>query len=254
VQISAKELRHLANDVDDMHHEAMRNFKEEAAELHLTAARGARRSFIKTTGLAAVGGALLSAGGGLATFTRLGGVAAAQDGGLTDTVIAGYAQSIELAAVAAYEAVAGKLPADVAAVGALFAGHHQDHADAFGAVAGDDARPEANPKLVAAVTPTLETVAGAEASDELTTSILTFAKTLENQAAYTYAFALTALADPAYAAATSTILPIEAQHAVVLSLALGEGPDAWFPTEAFESSAVGDGTDPLKGLDPATFA
>ena len=37
MQISAKELRHLANDVDDMHHEAMRTFKEEAAELHLGA-------------------------------------------------------------------------------------------------------------------------------------------------------------------------------------------------------------------------
>jgi hypothetical protein len=251
VQISANELRHLANDVDDMHHEAMRNFKEEAADLHLTAAR---RSFMKTTGLAAAGGALLSMGGGLATVTRLGGLAGAQDGGLTDTVIAGYAQSVELAAVAAYQAVAGKLPAEVAAVGTLFAGHHQDHADAFGAVAGDDARPEANPKLVDFVTPTLEAVGGAEPSDELTTNILTFAKTLENQAAYTYAFALTALADPAYAAATSTILPIEAQHAVVLSLALAEGPEDWFPTEAFESSAVGDGTDPLKGLDPATFA
>ena len=74
-----------------------------AAEVHLSAARGARRSFMKKTGLAAVGGALLTTGGGLATFTRLGGLASAQEGALTDTVIAGYAQSVELAAVAAYE-------------------------------------------------------------------------------------------------------------------------------------------------------
>ena len=107
------------------------------------------------------------------------------------------------------------------AVATLFAGHHQEHADAFGAVAGDDARPEANAKLVEAVTPTLEAVGAAEPSDELTGQILAFARDLENQAAYTYAAALTLLSDPAFAAATSTILPIEAQHATVLTLALG---------------------------------
>jgi hypothetical protein len=140
-------------------------------------------------------------------------------------------------------------------VAQLFAGHHQDHADAFGAVAGDDARPEANPKLVAAVTPTLEAVAnGVAAGTDMTTDVLMFAKGVENQAAYTYAAALTLLTDPAYAAATSTILPIEAQHATVISVALGEGPDDWFPNGAFESAALGDGTDPLAGFDPAVFA
>jgi hypothetical protein len=233
VQISAKELRHLASDVDDMHHEAMRTFKEEASELHLAAARGSRRSFMKKTGIAGVGGTLLATGGGL-LVPKLAGLAGAQEG-LTDTALSG----------------------DVLAVAQLFAGHHQEHADAFGAVAGDDARPEANPALVAAVTPTLEEVGAAveagNTGEELTAAVLQFAKVLENQAAYTYAAALTLLTDAAYAAATSTILPIEAQHATVLSLALGEGPEEWFPTGAFESAALGDGTDPLKGLDPAVF-
>lgn len=255
MQISAKELRQMASDVDDMHHEAMRDFTEEAAELHLTVARGARRSFLKKAGAAGAGGALLGLGGGLMPLSRLGGRAAAQDGGLTDTVIAGYAQSVELAAVAVYTAAAPALSGDVLAVAELFLGHHQDHADAFGAVAGDDARPEANPGLVAAVTPTLQAVAdGVAAGTDMTTDVLQFAKVLENQAAYTYAAALTLLTDPAYAAATSTILPIEAQHATVLALALGEGPDAWFPNGAFESAALGDGTDPNAGLDPAVFA
>jgi hypothetical protein len=252
VQITAKELRHMASDVDDMHREAMRSFAEQAADLHLEATRGARRSFLKQSGLAVAGGALLTATGGLTSFTRLGGTAAAQE--LTDTAIAGYAQGIELAAVAAYEAAAPKLSGDVLAVASLFARHHQEHADAFGAAAGGDAQPEPNAKLVEAVTPTLEAVAAAEPSEELTAQILAFAKDVENQAAYTYAFALTALQDAAFAGATSTILPIEAQHATVLSLALGEGPEGWFPTEAFESSAVGDGTDPLEGFDPAVFA
>lgn len=255
MHLSAKELRQMASDVDDMHHEAMRDFKEHAAELHLSAARSSRRRFITRAGAAGAGGALLSVGGGLVPFTRLTGLAAAQAGGLTDTVIAGYAQSVELAAVAAYTAAAPALSGDTLAVAQLFLGHHQDHADAFGAVAGDDARPEPNAKLVAAVTPTLEAVAAAVAAGtDVTTDVLRFAKTVENQAAYTYAAALTLLADPAYAAATSTILPIEAQHGTVLAMALGEGPEEWFPTGAFESAALGDGSDPKAGFDPATFA
>ena len=83
---------------------------------------------------------------------------------------------------------------------------------------------------------------------------LNFAFVLEGQAAYTYAAALTLLQDPAYAAATSTILPIEAQHQVVLGLALGKSVADVFPTGAFESTKLGDGTDPLAGLDPAVFA
>jgi hypothetical protein len=83
---------------------------------------------------------------------------------------------------------------------------------------------------------------------------LGFAFMLEGQAAYTYAGALTLLQDPAYAKATSTILPIEAQHQVVLGLALGKSVMDCFPTGAFESTALGDGTDPKAGLDPAVFA
>lgn len=256
VQISAKELRHMASDVDDMHHEAMRSFEEEASELHLQAARSSRRAFVTKAGMAGVGGALLSVGG-LAPISRLTGftgLAGAQEG-LTDTQIAGYAQSVELAAVAAYEAAAPALKGDTLAVASLFMSHHQDHAEAFGSVAGDDARPQPNEKLVAAVTPTLEAVgAGVAEGRDMTTDVLEFARVLENQAAYTYAAALTLLMDPAYAAATSTILPIEAQHGTVLALALGKGPDVWFPTGAFESAALGDGTDPKAGFDPAVFA
>ena len=236
MQITAKELRHLASDVDDMHRDAMRTFAEEAAELHLDASRRARRSFLKTSGLAAAGGTLLATTGGLATFTRLGGLASAQE--LTDSAIAGYAQGIELAAVAAYEAAAPKLSGDTLAVASLFARHHQEHADAFGAVAGSDAQTEPNAKLVADVTPTLEAVAAAEPSDDLTAQILGFAKGVENQAAYTYAFALTALQDPAYAAATSTILPIEAQHAVVLGTVLGRDAGDYLPPFETETAAI----------------
>jgi rubrerythrin len=253
VEISAKELRDLANDVDDQHHEAMRSFREEAADLHLAASARSRRSFMARTGALGVGAAVLTAGGGLLPFDRLGGVASAA--GLTDTQIAGYAQSVELAAVAAYTAAAPALKGDTLKVAQLFAGHHKDHADAFGSVAGKDARPTANPKIVAAVQPTLDTVAAAvKAKKDVTKDVLEFARTLENQAAYTYAAALTALTSPKYAAATSTILPIEAQHATVLAIALGKGPADLFPTGAFESASFGNGKDPKAGLDPAVFA
>ena len=117
-------------------------------------------------------------------------------------------------------------------------------------MAGDDARPEANPTLVAAVTPTLEMVA---AGNVEVVDILKFARDIENQAAYTYAFALTALQDKAFAAATSTILPVEASHATVLTIASGDTGNL-FPTDAFEVAVVGDGADPRQGLDPSVFA
>ena len=253
MQTSAKELRQMASDVDDMHHEAMRDFKEEAAELHLDVAQKSRRSFMTKVGVAGVGGALLCTGGAVARLRRPAGHRGAA--GLTDTQIAGYAQSVELAAVAAYTAAAPALKGDALAVAQLFLSHHKDHADAFGAVAKGDARPTANPKLVAAVTPTLNAVtAKVKAGKDATTDVLTFAHNLENQAAYTYAAALTLLSSPAYAAATSTILPIEAQHATVLAIVLGLGTADLFPTGAFESAALGDGTNVKAGLDPATFA
>ena len=154
---------------------------------------------------------------------------------------------MELAAVAAYTAAAPVLSAGTLPVAQLFMKHHQQHADAFGAVAGSKAVTAPNQALITAVSPALQAI-----KDEM--GALEFAFVLENQAAYTYAAALTLLQDPAYAAATATILPIEAQHAVVLGLALGKDVNAVFPTGAFESASLGDGTDPLKGLDPAVFA
>jgi hypothetical protein len=241
MQLTARELKALARDVDEVHHEGMKTFAEETADLHLDAFRASRRRFLVGTG--AVGAAVLAAP--LLLPRGLSRQVAAQ--GLDDQTIAGYAQSVELAAVAAYTAAAPVLTPATLPVAELFLGHHQQHADAFGAVAGDKAASGPNEALVAAVTPALQSI-----KDE--TAALEFAFVLENQAAYTYAAALTLLQDPAYSAATATILPIEAQHAVVLGLALGKPVSAVFPTGSFESTALGDGTDPLAGLDPAVFA
>jgi rubrerythrin len=239
MQLTEQELKALTEEVDHTHHEGMRTFREEVAELHLDAARAKRRKFVVAggaIGVAALAGPML-----------LSGIASARALALDDETIAGYAQSVELAAVAVYTMAAPLLSSTTLPVAKLFMSHHQQHADAFGSVAGTHKATAPNAKLVAAVTPTLQGL-----KDEK--GALEFAFVLEGQAAYTYAAALTLLQDPKFAAATATILPIEAQHQVVLGLALGKAVTDVFPTNAFESAALGDGTDPKAGLDPAKFA
>jgi hypothetical protein len=239
MQLTERELQELATEVDDLHHESMRTFKEETADLHVDSVRARRRFLAGSAGVAAVGAAVLLPG----LPARL---AAARGLRLDDASIAGYAQSVELAAVAVYTMAAPLLTPATLPVAQLFLSHHTDHAAAFGAVAGSHAATAPNAKLVAALGPSI-------AALKTEKDALEFAFVVEGQAAYTYAAALTLLQDPKYAAATATILPIEAQHQVVLGLALGKSVKDVFPTGAFESAALGDGSDPLKGLDPATF-
>jgi hypothetical protein len=239
MQLTEHELKALIEEVDQTHHDGMRTFHEEVSEMHLEAARASRRTLAMAGGVI---GAAVIAGPML-----LSSIASAAPMALDDQTIAGYAQSVELAAVAVYTMAAPLLSPATLPVAQLFMSHHQQHADAFGSVAGAHKATGPNAKLVAAVTPALKAL-----TDEK--GALGFAFTLEGQAAYTYAAALTLLQDPKFAAATATILPIEAQHQVVLGLALGKSVTDVFPTMAFESTALGDGTDPKAGLDPAKFA
>jgi hypothetical protein len=233
VQISPRELRQMAQDVDDMHRDSMRTFAEEVAELHFgDTTREGRRSFLKKV---ATGGAAITFGSALVPVSSLLSAAGAQQ--LDDQAIAVFAESVELAAVAAYEAGAPLLSPATLPVAQTFLGHHQEHAQAFAALAGGAATGQANAALVQALTPTLQGLA-TEAD------VLAFAKTVENQAVATYAFALTALQSPQAASGTATILPVESAHAAALSLALGEGPDGWFPFGAFETADIAQGIDP----------
>src|SRR4051812_17158023 len=115
MHITTRHFRALAADVDEMHRQNMKTFADETRELHRTLYRS-RRS-----------------------------------GSADDQAIAGYAQSVELAAVAAYTAAAPVLSAGTLPVAQLFMTHHQQHADAFGAVAGPKAVSAPNKTLVAAV-------------------------------------------------------------------------------------------------------
>ncbi len=236
VQTSPKELRQMAGDIDDMHRDAMRTFADEVGELHFgDEFKAGRRAFLKK---AAVGGAVLTVGSALVPIQSLLPGAGAQE--LTDVDIAVFAESVELAAVEAYKAGAPLLSKEVLPVAELFLGHHMEHAGAFAGIAGDAATGKPNAALIEALTPTI-----AGLSDEA--GVLAFAKEVENQAVATYAFALTALQDPGAAQGTATILPVESAHAAALSLALGEGPDMWFPNGAFESADI------AQGINPADF-
>ena len=143
MHISYRDLHRLADDVDELHHEQMKTFQEEAADLHLDAARTARRASLAVP--AAIGGAALVA------LPFMSSRVAAQ--GLDDQTIAGYAQGIELAAVEAYKAAAPVLSAGTLPVAQLFMSHHQQHADAFGAVAGAKKATAPNQKLITALGP-----------------------------------------------------------------------------------------------------
>ncbi|MDQ1391405.1 MAG: hypothetical protein QOF30_382 [Acidimicrobiaceae bacterium] len=218
MEISERSLRQMVREVDDLHREGMRTIRDDVATLHTGAAarllEGTRRRLLGTAakGLALViGGAVVPFGGLLAS-------ASAQT--LDDPTIAKFAESVELAAVAAYTAAAqsGKVRTPtVLAAATAFAGHHLDHAKAFGAFAGDTATAKANPGLVQAVGDQIRA-----AADE--NAVLEVAFATENAAAATYLFAIGALTSAQALAATASIMPVEAQHAAVLGFVLGKDP------------------------------
>jgi hypothetical protein len=142
----------------------------------------------------------------------------------SDADLARFAQSLELAAVAAYKAAAGtgKLDATATSVGTLFAGHHQDHADSFKPVLGDKAVTQPNQKVVDRFGPMI-TAAPDQAA------ILDIARQIEEGAASTYLLALGIVsAEPA--TLLSTILPVESQHATVLATVLKKPAGDYLPS------------------------
>src|SRR5690242_19014469 len=98
---TTRALRRLAADVDQLHHEQMKTFEEQSADIHLDAVRSSRRGFL--AGTAAVAGTALVAAPLLAPR---GWSPRAWAQTLDDQSIAGYAQNVDLAAVAAYAAAA----------------------------------------------------------------------------------------------------------------------------------------------------
>ena len=206
-------LRRLAAEVDDEHRESMLTIADDLAPLR-------RRVLVGT--LVGAGALLLGAG-------RAGRAAAADATTTTtapprqpdeaDTSILVFAQSLELAAVAAYDVAlaSNKLDPTPAAVAALFRSHHLEHAQAMAGAAGKAAKNMANVTILKKFGPILQ---AAKNQKEL----LTAAFLLETAAAATYGQALGQLKATDSASLVASIQPVEARHAAVLARVLGLNP------------------------------
>ncbi|MGE0307869.1 MAG: ferritin-like domain-containing protein [Acidimicrobiia bacterium] len=235
MEITEHQLIDMTRHVDDQHRAAMGTMPSEIRELQSASRTGALLEARRSTWASPAAKTLIAIGGAaipLVAFARS--AAAAGDGD-----IAAFAASVELAAVEAYKAAAASGKVTTKAVGdaaTAFAGHHAEHAAAFAAAAGSMSTGKPNPKLLAAVAAQLQ-----GATDEM--AIVKIAFDLENAAAATYMFALGALTSAPALQLTASILPVEAQHAVVLGQVLGLSGAALVPP--FETATA--------TVDPAAF-
>lgn len=221
-RLNTSELHRLVAEVDEEHNDTMASFSDEVVD-HLSNPAGAsgRRRFLTAAGaagLAVTVGATALVVGGLAR-----GAAAAdfefpaneQAPTDDDIIVLAFIQTVELAAVAAYDAGlgAGKLTADTAAVATVFRGHHLAHARSIGALIGPAGLNVANQSIVNKLGPSF-----ANASNER--AVLRAAYDLEEAAAATYHYAMGLLTGSDGSVRVGAIGPIEARHAIVLAQAL----------------------------------
>lgn len=161
------------------------------------------------------------------------------DAPAADVQVVRFAESVERAAVAAYELADERrlLQAQPAESARIFGRHHADHAEALYCLVPASAPMEANQALVDLLAPQ---ITAATTADELANVLYG----IEEGAAATYMFALGVLESPDVAGAAASILPIEAQHAVVWGQVLGLPIDQWMPAFQSETGA----------FDPAEYA
>lgn len=131
--------------------------------------------------------------------------------------VGAFLESIELAAAEVYAAAAatGKLTTPAVSQAAnAYAGHHREHAAAVARAAGPKATGRPNPNLVRTMRDQLSS-----ARDEKAAARILY--DLENGLAGAYIRALSSIKDPQAAASVASVVPVEAQHAVVLGTAIG---------------------------------
>lgn len=234
-------LTRLASEVDEEHNDTMASLADSFAEQAAPSDErtvNARRAFITRLGAgAAIGTALV--------FTAARPAAASAEGKAatpSDQEFLGWAQSLELAAVAAYDIAikSGKLSAPVMSVAATFRAHHLDHAEAASAASAKFAKSVANATVVAQLGPAF-TNARSEAD------LLTAAYELENIAAATYLTAIGKISGSSPAALIASILPIEARHATVLGRVLDLETKDYLPVIEPTESALTPADYPIGG-------
>lgn len=214
--MDAHQLRRLAAEVDDEHRESMRGFAADLAD-SVSGATSRRRAIVGTmlgAGVVLMGSRRAAAADATTTTT-----APPRQPDDADLVTLVFAQSLELAAVAAYDVAlsGGRLDAAVSPVAALFRSHHLEHAQAFAGAAGKAATNKANQSIVKKFGPLLSAATSQR-------DVLLAAFNLENAAAATYGKALETLKATDSASTVAAIQPVEARHAAVLARVLGLNP------------------------------
>jgi len=142
----------------------------------------------------------------------------------SDVEVVKFTQSIELAAVAAYRAArqTGLLDSPGTAALTLFAGHHQEHADSFDQMLGEQRVTDPNGQILSVY---LAPIQGA--TDQ--TGILEVALKIEEAMASTYLFDLGQIGTDG-AKLLASILPVESQHATALGTLLRKPAADYLPS------------------------
>lgn len=152
-----------------------------------------------------------------------------------DDDVAAFAQSVELAVAQAYaSALSGtKLKSSAATAAAnAFGTHHRDHAAALGRTAGAKAPNKANGAIH-------KTVSASITNAKEEQAVLDILFVIESALAATYVSVLGGLTSAMSLKLAATILPVEAQHAVVLGTMLGKKAEDLFPRRSKgEASSV----------------
>jgi hypothetical protein len=147
----------------------------------------------------------------------------------TDLLLLSFAQSVELAAVQLYGSALAKsaFSENTALIGRTFQTHHNAHAQSFNGMAGPAVTGLANQTLLS----TYQGQIDAASSEK---DLLAVIFQLEQALAATYTAGLALIIGINPTALISSVLPIEARHAVVLGQALGLDVNTYSPT--FEST------------------
>jgi hypothetical protein len=254
MDISKDELRRQLRDLDAEHREVMPKWrdslmrllvddKETPTEAKADVLLGGfnRRRFMRLSGLAAVGGAVLAAcgsddkkEGGSATETSATTATTAPAGGnKTDQTIARTAASLEVFAVAVYDkaimnAAALKISDPVATAAVLFKSQHDEHAKAFnGAAVQLGGQPYTDPNPTAAKAFEAQIAALKTEQD-----VLKFAFALEQIAAQTYQGVGMKLSTPMLRQTAMTVGGVEARHMAILAHFIK--PPMTVPEKAFQ--------------------
>ena len=237
MQISERELRGMTAELADRHDATLPQMRENLAEMVSNLRdKGiggpSRRGFLVGSSVLVGGFALAACGGSDKTGTSA--TSSAEASGSKklegDLIVVGLAAALEIGAVNTYQKVldaAGSgaikdVPPAVATFVQTAQQQHKDHADAWNGVltgAGFAAIKDTSnlPSVEALIT---ERLAGVK---DVGTAA-TLALDLENIAAATYFGGIGAISDPGGIKVAASILPVETQHAAILSYVLGKYP------------------------------